>query len=39
MPIPPVTKSKIENVLNVDDFLNKYGDMIVKEYLVENPDI
>lgn len=28
-----------ENVLNVDDFLNKYGDMIVKEYLVENPDI
>ena len=26
-------------ILDVPDFLNKYGDKIVKEYLVENPDI
>ncbi|MPM10133.1 hypothetical protein SDC9_56457 [bioreactor metagenome] len=28
-----------ENVLKSDDFLNKYGDHIVKEYLLENPVI
>lgn len=28
-----------DNVLQVDDFLNKYGDKIVKEYLLENPAI
>lgn len=28
-----------ENVLKSDDFLNKYGDKIVKEYLTENPVI
>ncbi len=26
-------------ILDVPDFLNKYGDKIVKEYLLENPDI
>ncbi|MFI5195699.1 MAG: strawberry notch C-terminal domain-containing protein, partial [Chitinophagales bacterium] len=26
-------------ILDVPDFLNKYGDKIVKEYLIENPDI
>ena len=26
-------------VLQVDDFLNKYGDKIVLEYLLENPDL
>ena len=27
------------NILDVPDFLNKYGDKIVKEYLLENSDI
>jgi len=26
-------------ILDVPDFLNKYGDKIVKEYLIENPEI
>jgi hypothetical protein len=26
-------------ILDVPDFLNKYGDKIVKEYLLENPDV
>ncbi len=26
-------------ILDVPDFLNKYGDKIVKEYLVENPEV
>lgn len=26
-------------ILDVPDFLNKYGDKLVKEYLIENPDI
>jgi len=26
-------------ILDVPDFLNKYGDKIVKEYLMENPDV
>ena len=26
-------------ILDVPDFLNKYGDKIVKEYLLENPEI
>jgi hypothetical protein len=26
-------------ILDVPDFLNKYGDKIVKEYLIENPDV
>ncbi len=28
-----------ENMLKTDDFLNKYGDKIVTEYLVENEDL
>lgn len=28
-----------ENLLSVDDFLNKYGDTIVKNYLLENVDL
>lgn len=28
-----------EDLLKVDDFLNKYGDTIVEEYLIENPDV
>ena len=27
------------SILDVPDFLNKYGDKIAKEYLIENPDI
>lgn len=28
-----------EKILSVEDFLNKYGDKVVKEYLEENPEI
>ncbi|MBN2727825.1 MAG: strawberry notch family protein [Bacteroidales bacterium] len=28
-----------ENLLNVDDFLNKYGDKVVTEYLFENAEL
>jgi hypothetical protein len=28
-----------ENLMKVDDFLNKYGDKVVTDYLAENPDV
>lgn len=28
-----------DKIMNVEDFLNKYGDKVVKEYLEENPEI
>ena len=37
MPILPATNSKAIKSWDVSDFLNKYGDEVVTEYLIEEP--